>query len=154
VRRPELVRGLVLMAAGGRFPPAPGAMAALRRVQDRSLPREERIEAARLVLFSPGSPVMPEQMRLDEISADALRAQASEGSCEAWWSGGNAPMLVIQGAADVLAPPENGRSLLRDYPDRVTLHEIPDGGHRIAEEQPELMAELIHSWLQALSRAN
>jgi pimeloyl-ACP methyl ester carboxylesterase len=76
VRRPELVRGLVLMAAGGRFPPAPGAMAALRRVQDRSLPRDKRIEAARLVLFSPGSPVTPEQMRLDEISANALRAQA------------------------------------------------------------------------------
>ncbi len=148
VRRPELVRALVLMAAGGRFPPAPEAMAMLRRVQDRSVPQEQRIEAARLVLFSPGSPVTPEQMRLDEISADALRAQSGEDPREAWWSGGGPPMLVIQGGADVLAPPENGRSLLRDYPDRVTLHEIPGGGHRIAEERPELMAELIHAWLQ------
>ncbi len=60
-------------------------------------------------------------------------------------------MLVIQGEADVLAPPENGRSLLRDYPDRVTLHEIPGGGHRIAEEHPDLMARLIVAWLDRLT---
>ena len=153
VRRPDLIRGLVLMAAGGRFPPSPEALAALRRAQDRTLPLAQRADAARAVLFSPGSALTPEQMRLDEISADALRAQSNEGRREDWWSGGTAPMLVIQGAMDVLAPPENGRSLRRDFPERVTLHEIPGGGHRIAEEQPEIMVPLIRSWLQALHDA-
>ena len=59
-------------------------------------------------------------------------------------------MLVIQGDADVLAPPENGRSLQRDYPDRVTLHEVAGGGHRIAEERPDLVAPLIVAWLTTL----
>jgi pimeloyl-ACP methyl ester carboxylesterase len=152
VRRPELVRGLVLMAAGGRFPPGRDALAALRRAQDRSLTLDQRVEAARAVLFSPGSALSAGQMRLDAISSDALRAQSREVPSELWWSGGTAPMLVIQGALDVLAPPENGRSLLRDYPDRVTLHEIADGGHRIAEERPELMVPLIRSWLATLRR--
>lgn len=153
VRRPELVRALVLMAAGGRHPPSPEALADLRRVQNRALPIQERAEAARAVLFSPGSDLTVEQMRLDEISIDALRAQRIEGPSDVWWSGGAAPMLVIQGALDVLAPPENGRSLLRDYPERVTLHEIANGGHRIAEEQPDLVAPVILSWLKTLPKA-
>lgn len=152
VRRPEMVHALVLMAAGGRFPPAPEAMAALRTTQDRSAPIADREAAARAVLFSPGSTISVEDMRLDAISVDTLRAQRMEGPREAWWPGGAVPMLVIQGDADVLAPPENGRSLLRDYPDRVTLHEIPDGGHRIAEERPDLVARLILAWLDRLSR--
>lgn len=151
VRRPELVRGLVLMAAGGRFPPAPVALAALRLVQNTAAPMAEREAAARGVLFSPGATITLEEMRLDAISSDALKAQSIEGLRDVWWSGGNAPMLVIQGDADVLAPPENGRSLLSDYPHRVTLHEIAGGGHRIAEEQPELIASIIVTWLPTIS---
>ena len=148
-RRPELVHGLVLMAAGGRFPPAPEALAALRLVQNKAAPLAEREAAARRVLFSPGSAITLAEMRLDDISADALKAQSTENPRAEWWAGGTAPMLVIQGAADVLAPPENGRSLLQDHPARVTLHEIPGGGHRIAEEQPVLVAGLITAWLTA-----
>lgn len=152
VRRPELVHALVLMAAGGRFPPRPEALAALRLTQDKTAPMAEREAAARAVLFSAGSAIAIKDMRLDAISADALRAQRREGLQDAWWSGGSAPMLVVQGDADVLAPPENGRSLLRDYPTRVTLHEVAGGGHRIAEERPQLVASIIVAWLRMISR--
>lgn len=124
VRRPELVPALVLMAAGGRYLPSPDALAALRLTQDRTASMATREAAAQAVLFSAGSTIARLDMRLDAISADALRAQRREGPRDVWWSGGSAPMLVIQGDADVLAPPENGRSLCRDYPTRVTLHEI------------------------------
>ncbi len=151
VRRPELVRGLVLMAAGGHVPPAPEALTALRLTQDKAAPSAERVAAARAVLFSPGSAITPEEMRLDAISSDTLRAQRQDGPLDLWWPGGSAPMLVIQGDADVLAPPENGRSLLRDYPARVTLHEIAGAGHRIAEERPELIAPVILAWMRSLT---
>jgi pimeloyl-ACP methyl ester carboxylesterase len=153
VRRPELVRGLILMAAGGRYPPAPDAVAALRLVQNRAAAMSEREAAARTVLFSPGAVITLEEMRLDALSSDALKAQSTEGPRDTWWSGGTAPMLVIQGDADVLAPPENGRSLLRDYPDRVTLHEIQGGGHRIAEEQPALVGAVVVAWLSKSTEA-
>ena len=52
-------------------------------------------------------------------------------------------MLVIQGLADVQAPPENGRSLKADYPDRVTLVELPALGHKMTWERPDLIAEAI-----------
>jgi hypothetical protein len=42
-------------------------------------------------------------------------------------------MLVIQGLSDVVAPPENGRALKADYPERVTLVEFAGLGHFITK---------------------
>jgi pimeloyl-ACP methyl ester carboxylesterase len=61
-----------------------------------------------------------------------------------------AQMLVLQGLDDVVAPPENGRSLKEDYPDRVTLVEFPDLGHSMARERPELVSDAIVSWAAKL----
>jgi len=59
-------------------------------------------------------------------------------------------MLVIQGLSDVIAPPENGRSLKSDYPDRVTLVELPGLGHSMTLERPDLVAEAITSFMHKL----
>jgi pimeloyl-ACP methyl ester carboxylesterase len=59
-------------------------------------------------------------------------------------------MLVIQGLADVIAPPENGRSLKTDYPDRVTLVELAGLGHIMMRERPDLVAEAIAAFVNKL----
>jgi pimeloyl-ACP methyl ester carboxylesterase len=59
-------------------------------------------------------------------------------------------MLVIQGLADVAAPPENARSLKADYPDRVTLVEVADLGHAMPRVAPDLIAETITAFAQKL----
>ena len=150
--RPELVRGVVLIAAGGKFPPKPEVMAGLRTVQDKSLPLEKRAEAARTVLYGPKSTISATEMRLDEVSATTIKAQslASTVPLEAWWDGGKVPMLVLQGLYDVIAPPENGRSLKRDHPERVTLVEFEDLGHSMARERPDLVVNAIVSWATRL----
>jgi pimeloyl-ACP methyl ester carboxylesterase len=150
--RPELVRGVVLIAAGGKFPPKPEVMASLRKVQDKSLPLEERAEAARTVLYGPKSTIGATEMRLDETSATTTRAQslAPTVPLEAWWDGGKVPMLVLQGLYDVIAPPENGRSLKRDHPERVTLVEFEDLGHSMARERPDLVVNAIVDWITML----
>ena len=152
--RPELVRGVVLMAAGGKFPPKPEVMATLRKAQDRSLPLEERAAAARSVLYGPTSNISAADMRLDDTSAATIKAQSLAPSpslpLEAWWGGGSAPMLVLQGLHDVVAPPENGRSLRRDYPERITLVEFVDLGHAMARERPDLVADTIITWIKKL----
>jgi pimeloyl-ACP methyl ester carboxylesterase len=150
--RPELVRGVVLIAAGGKFPPKPEVMAGLRTVQDKSLPLEKRAEAARTVLYGPKSTISATDMRLDEVSATTIKAQslAPTVPLEAWWDGGKVPMLVLQGLYDVIAPPENGRSLKRDHPERVTLVEFEDLGHSMARERPDLVANAIVSWAKKL----
>jgi pimeloyl-ACP methyl ester carboxylesterase len=55
---------------------------------------------------------------LDGFSADTSKMMQAAASAplESWWSGGRGPMLVIQGLADVVALPENGRSLRLTIP--------------------------------------
>jgi pimeloyl-ACP methyl ester carboxylesterase len=59
-------------------------------------------------------------------------------------------MLVVQGTEDIVAVPENGRSLAAEFPERVTLVEIPHAGHALLPEQPEQVEKAIlaylHSW--------
>ena len=150
--RPELVRGVVLIAAGGKYPPKPEVLATLRKVQDKSLTLDQRAEAARIVLYGPKSTISAAEMRLDEVSATTIKAQslAPTVPVEAWWDGGKAPMLVLQGLHDVIAPPENGRSLQRDHPERVTLVEFEDLGHAMARERPDLVVGAIVSWAKKL----
>jgi pimeloyl-ACP methyl ester carboxylesterase len=153
--RPDLVRGVVLVAAGGKYPPKPEVLATLRKVQDRSLPLAQRAEAARTVLYGPRSAISAEDMHLDDVSAKTIKAQslAPTVPLEAWWDGGQAPMLVLQGLNDVIAPPENGRSLQRDHPERVTLVEFEDLGHAMLRERPDLVADAILSWAKKLNPA-
>ena len=123
-------------------------MAGLRTVQDKSLPLEKRAEAARTVLYGPKSTISATEMRLDEASVATIKAQSLSPSVplEAWWDGGKAPMLVLQGLHDVIALPENGRSLRQDHPERVTLVEFEDLGHAMVQERPDLVVDAIVTW--------
>jgi pimeloyl-ACP methyl ester carboxylesterase len=149
---PELVRGVMLIAAGGKFPPKPEVATALRIVQDQNLPLEKRAETARTVLYGPKSTISATEMRLDDTSVATLKTQSPFSvPLEAWWNGGTAPMLVVQGLQDVLAPPENGRSLKQDHPARVTLVELEDLGHAMVQERPDLVADAIVRWAKNLN---
>jgi len=152
VDRPELVRAVVLIAAGGKFPPKPEVTTQLRAFQDKSLPLEKRAEAARNILYGPKTTVSVDDIRIDETSEATVKTQSSMQSIpiETWWDGGKVPMLVLQGLNDVIAPPENGRSLQKDHPERVTLVEFEDLGHAMVRERPDLVGEVIVSWVNKL----
>ena len=151
--RPDLVRGVVLMAAGGKFPAGPEAARNLVMSEDPSLPAELRQRAAKAALFGTQSSPTPDDLKRGAFSADAVKMQIAATDSfplESWWAGGTAPMLVIQGLADVMAPPENGRSLKTDYPDRVTLVELEGLGHLMTRERPDLVAEAIVAFARKL----
>ena len=153
--RMDLVRGVVLIAAGGKFPPKPEMVGNLRTWLDQRLPSERRTAAAKAAFFGPQSNPTPADAMLDGISADTGKVQAAAAESklfplESWWPGGKAPMLVIQGLADVWAPVENGRSLKADYPERVTLVELPDLGHFMVQERPDLVADAIIAFMRKL----
>src|ERR1700730_17873606 len=52
IDRPELVRGVVLIAAGGKFPPKPEVMTELRAFQDKSLSLEKHCSTRRQCLVT------------------------------------------------------------------------------------------------------
>jgi pimeloyl-ACP methyl ester carboxylesterase len=60
-----------------------------------------------------------------------------------YWSGGSAPMLVLQGSDDRICHRNNSRALRDEFPDRVKLVEIPQAGHLLVNEQPDAVAREV-----------
>jgi len=134
--RPELVEGLILLGAAGQVAGDPEATQALDRLFESVLTDEEKVAALQTALFAPGSdasvwaelPAFPEVRR-------AQSAAERETPSEEWLFGGAAPILIIQGRHDRLAPPENGRWLRERLGERVQLVELADSGHALLPEQ-------------------
>ena len=153
-QRPDLVRGVVLMAAGGKFPPTAEVSKNVQTALNKNVPDDQRAAAAKAALFGPQNHPTTDDMILDGVSADTatMMQAAAAASIESWWPGGRSPMLVLQGLADVVAPPENGRSLKADYPERVTLVEFAGLGHFMIRERPDLIADAIIAFMKKLAR--
>lgn len=140
---PKQVASVVLLAAGGKVPADPIVAETTARLREPGLSEDERTKILALRLLAPGS----DPARLVAIQESWPEAQASQAAAgratrlEEWWSGGSAPMLVIQGLQDKIAPPGNGRDLKTNYPNRVTLVEIDGAGHGVVVEHPERIAE-------------
>lgn len=56
------------------------------------------------------------------------------------------PLLILWGNEDTWIPVERGR-LLHEMIPSSSFYEIPDAGHLVIEEQPDLLVEKIHSFL-------
>lgn len=136
VIRPELVDGLVLVAAGGLVPGDPEALALMHLWAEGEAPVEERLAAFRASMLSPET--VPESLDppiVDPIAFEAQMAALNATPLEDWWSGGSAEMLVLQGEDDLIAPLGNGLALKEEFGDRVTLVTIPEAGHMLLVEQ-------------------
>uniref|UniRef100_A0A7C2JZR7 Alpha/beta hydrolase n=1 Tax=Schlesneria paludicola TaxID=360056 RepID=A0A7C2JZR7_9PLAN len=66
-----------------------------------------------------------------------------------WWAGGRSPMLVLQGQEDRAAPAAYAVDLQREFPDRVELHLIPEAGHALLFDQPEVVTEHVIRFLNS-----
>lgn len=145
---PERVASVVMLAAGGKAPMRPGARAALEAVFEPKLPPDQHLAAVKFAFFADGND--PAVWR-DGWYGDTAQMQAAATQAlkvEEWWGGGKAPLLVIQGLQDTVAPPENGRMIKAEFADRATLHEIDGAGHALLPEQPKQLAELVIEYLR------
>ena len=148
--RPDLVRLLILLAAGGRVPPSVEVGEAAKRWRNDSLPWTERLAAAESVFLAPGNHFPPHFPWPDYSfeAADLWQAAGRATSTDEWWAGGSARTLVIQGAQDASAPPENGHLLAKEYPERVEVVDIEGAGHFPQLEQPEAVLAAIERFLR------
>ena len=144
---PELVSKIVLLAAGGSVPIEPEIMDALLACFDETLPRSEHLAAVKLAFFADGNDPQVWETGWHPTVATAQIAAVRATQLEEWWSGGTAPMLVIQAREDTIATRENGQLLAQEYPARVKLVDIPNAGHAMLPEQPDLIASAIVDWL-------
>ena len=145
--RPDLVRRVVLLAAGG-MAPAPDDVAAAFDVCFRlTALEEERLAAIATVFFAKGNDA---RVWLDGWwpRAAALQAVADGATpVETCWRAGSAPLLVIQGLEDRMALPANGRLLKDDLGERVTLVELEHASHALLPERPDAIAQTVIGYL-------
>lgn len=148
VDRPKLVKSVIVLAVGGKAGPTPEAVATMQKMKP-GLSTEEKREAVRILFFAPSSDPAPfMDLKLwDQTAGSQMKAMLATPVDE-WWSGGDAPMLVIQGLNDQLAPPANGRALRDDYSPRVKLVELPNAGHALVLERPGKISEVVRDYIK------
>ncbi len=128
VNHPALVKSLSLISAGGLVPPV--ARRTTAQPPTRRRPRNRWHQAGL-----------------------AHEHAAQTTPVDEWWSGGDAPILVIQGLDDHVAVPQNGRQLAAAFPNRVRLLEIPAAGHMVLFERPDLVIPAVLSFIREIDDA-
>jgi pimeloyl-ACP methyl ester carboxylesterase len=148
--RPDLVRILILLCAGGKVPSSPEVRKATARWRDDSLPWTERLKAAEVCFLAPGNH-FPDHFPWPDYSFAAATAWSAAGQAmdtDEWWAGGSGRIFVVQGAQDPAAPPENGHLLRDEFPDRVELVDIEGAGHFPQIEQPQATLDAVVGYLE------
>lgn len=149
VDHPELVRGVVIVAAAAKQYPA-GLSEHVDRSADLSLPDAERLKSIQYAFFAPGHDASvwlngwyPEVSESQRLAGKATRQSD-------WWSGGSKPLLDLQAGADLFKP-ESTRNEIRDeFGERVSVVVIPGAGHALVPEEPQAVADAIVRWEKGL----
>jgi pimeloyl-ACP methyl ester carboxylesterase len=145
--RPEVVRGVILVAAGGKVAPRAEAQQALMTLFTPTASASDVLDAMRWMVGSPeNASDVWERFKGDRApgAAAAQMAAAQATPLDDWWAPpGDVPYLVIQGLKDEAAPVENGHLLKKELGDRVTVVDIPDAGHLQPLEAPVPVAEAV-----------
>ena len=131
---PDEVAGVVAVNAGGKIhDPDPRVYAEFDKVFDPGVDEEERRGAISFCFFA-GGPVPADWIDgwWPEHYLPFLAAQDSTPE-ETWWTAGDAPILIIQGLRDRVAPPENGY-------DVQSASRCPRKGARPTEREPRDIA--------------
>lgn len=148
--RPEVVSGVILVAAGGKIEARPEAQRALATLFTPSSSEAEVLDAMKRMVGSPENASSVWRRFKEDRAPGAAAAQMAAAQAtplDDWWSPpGEAPYLVIQGLKDEAAPAENGHLLKKELGDRVTVVDIPNAGHLQPLEAPKPIAEAVISF--------
>ena len=147
--RPDLVRGVVRVAANvGRAPSPPNVREAIRNSANTTLPDDVRLQALSFAFFAPGNDPTP---WLKGWNPQVLAAQRIAGDMTPRtedYASGQVPVLYMQPSHDPLAHAEDADEYKAALGDRLTVVKIPQSSHAAIAEQPEFIAREIASWVR------
>lgn len=144
---PRLVKSVILLAAGGEVKPDPVAFAAFKKAVIENVSEEEWLLAMKQSHFF--GAIDPRVWRTGWYPqvAQAQLSVSKSTLRDDWWRAGTAPMLIIQGLDDLLAPPANGRILRAKLGDRVRLIELEHTAHALLPERLKTIAKNIINFI-------
>jgi pimeloyl-ACP methyl ester carboxylesterase len=149
---PQLVRTVILFAAGGKVPPKPSGERALQTIFNPAATDSELLKAMKYMVGNPSEIPVAWQIikpcRAPQV-AGIQRTAMENTPLKDWWAPqGKARYLVLQGSEDQIAPPENGELLKQELGARVTLVSFPGAGHLFIATDPGNTAAAVVSFLR------
>ena len=150
--RPELVRTVILFAAGGKAPPTPHGERALKTIFDPASTDADVLENMKYMVGNPADIQMVWQVikpcRAPQ-AAGIQRTAMNNTPLKDWWAPpGKMKYLAVQGTDDQIAPPENGELLKQELGARVTLVSLPGAGHLFLVTHAKKTAAAVVSFLR------
>jgi pimeloyl-ACP methyl ester carboxylesterase len=151
--RPDLVAGVVLLAASiGKPPPGeplfdPEIRAAITGSGDLSLPVETRLRHLRTAFFTEGNDPAAWLSGWHPEAKHSQLAATAATPVDDYFPGGTAPILDVQAGRDTVAPRKFAHILRTELGERVTTVVIPDAGHALLPEQPEAVVRAMVPWI-------
>lgn len=146
---PELARGVVLVAAGGKSWPKE-LSEAITMINDPSSTREQRLAGLKLAFFTEDSNPEPWLEGWHQAVTKSQRAARKLTNRDDWWGAGSVPMLDLQGGSDPFRPAESRNELKEEFGDRVTIKVIENASHALPAEKPVETANAIADWADTL----
>ena len=150
--RPDLVCGVVLVAANvGHAPSPPIVREAIRNSANTSLPDDVRLKALSYAFFAEGNDPRP---WLKGWFPEVLAAQRIAGDQTARtedYASGMAPVLYMQPSHDPLAHAHDAVEYKEALGDRLTVVKIPQSSHAAIAEQPDFIAREIVAWARRIT---
>ncbi|MDB5373678.1 MAG: Pimeloyl-ACP methyl ester carboxylesterase [Belnapia sp.] len=141
--RPELVRGVVLLAASLGTATAPAIRAAIDGSFDPALSPAERLRHLQSGYFAPGHDARVWLSGWHPPVA-AMQRAATAATDQAWRRVAElVPVLYVAAAEDTIAPPPTLAALRAALGPRVTMLTIADAGHALLPEQPAATAAAV-----------
>jgi len=145
---PSSVRKVVVLAAGGLIAPSPPLGAAFRKASEVKMNGSDCVMKLGVRWLSPASdPRILAAVECWPAVFLAHLATSRNVPLDEWWSGGTAPLLVVQGLDDQAAVPGNGHALREQLGERVRVVDLPHAGHFMVLERPEAVAAAVLEFL-------
>lgn len=145
--RPDLVSGVVLVAANvGHAPSPPDVREAIRNSANPALPDDVRLKALRFAFFAPGNDAAPwlQNWRPDVLAAQRFAGDQTPRTED--YAAGRAPVLYMQPSHDPLAHAQDAVDYKAALGSRLTVVKIPQSSHAAIAEQPDFIAREIAVW--------
>jgi len=130
---PELVRTVILFAAGGGAPPTPHGEQALKTIFSAASTDAEVLADMKYMVGNPANIPMAWKIvkpcRAPQVAGMEGKAMQNTPLKDWWAPPGKMKYLVVQGTDDQIAPPKNGELLKQALGERVTLVSFAGAGH-------------------------